>query len=128
MGAAEYFSKVVDPRVVGRCKHKLSDTLDGLELSRAVVFIDAMEPQTAIAKQIISFGADYILSLKGNHKHFFKDIQDSFTCKKYKRHRYESLEKNHGSIEKRVYTILYASEVFCEREGDNFSEKKTNYL
>lgn len=116
MGAAEYFSKVVDPRVVGRCKHKLSDTLDGLELSRAVVFIDAMEPQTAIAKQIIFSRADYILSLKGNHKYFFKDIQDSFTCEKYKRHRYESLEKNTGVLRSGFIRYLMPRK-FSERGG-----------
>lgn len=94
----------------------IPEVLDSLELTGSVVSIDAMGTQTTIAEQIISSGADYVLSLKGNHKHFFEDVQDSFTCKQYKSYRYRSLEKNHGRLEKRIYTTIYASEVFSEGE------------
>jgi partial transposase in ISPg6 len=42
--------------------------LDSLDLSGAVISIDAMGTQTNIAEQIIQSEADYILSLKGNQK------------------------------------------------------------
>jgi len=42
--------------------------LEQLDLKRAIVTTDAMGTQTAIAKQIKEAGADYILTLKANHK------------------------------------------------------------
>ena len=52
-------------------------------------------------------GSTHILS------HLYEDVQDCFTGQ-YKTHNYETLEKNHGRIEKRTYTTLSASEVFDE--------------
>ena len=93
----------------------IPEVLNSLDLSGAVVSIDAMGTQTHIAEQIIQSEADYILSLKGNQKHLYEDVQDCFTGQ-YKTHSYETLEKNHGRIEKRTYTTLSASEVFDEGE------------
>ena len=45
----------------------------------------------------------------------YEDVQDYFTGQ-YPCHRYETLEKNHGRIEKRTYTTLLASDVFNEGE------------
>ena len=75
--------------------------LDSLDLSRAVISIDAMGTQTNIAEQIVQSEADYILSLKGNQKHLYEDVQDCFTGQ-YTCHRYETLEKDHGRIDKRT--------------------------
>lgn len=96
--------------------HAIPEVLDSLELSGAVVSIDAIGTQTAIAEQIVSSGADYVLSLKANQKHLFEDVRDGFTGRGYKRHSYESFEKDHGRIEKRTYTTLSALEVFNEGE------------
>ena len=93
----------------------IPEVLNSLDLSGAVVSIDAMGTQTHIAEQIIQSEANYILSLKGNQKHLYEDVQDCFTGQ-YKTHSYETLEKNHGRIEKRTYTTLSASEVFDEGE------------
>ena len=93
----------------------IPEVLDSLDLSGAVISIDAMGTQTNIAEQIIQSEADYILSLKGNQKHLYEDVQDCFTGQ-YGCHSYETLEKNHGRIEKRTYTTLSASEVFDEEE------------
>lgn len=156
MDVQDYFSKVEDPRVVGRCKHKeralqrienqplyiclqiygkelisdlegkhiaidgkrlkgskkktgsthilsawvdevglslaqetvpekrnelqaISEILDSLNLSGAVISIDAIGTQTNIAEQIFQSEADYILSLKGNQKHLYEDVRDCFT-------------------------------------------------
>lgn len=76
----------------------IPEVLDSLDLSGLVISIDAMETQTNIAEQIIQLEADYILSLKGNQKHLYEDVQDCFTGQ-YTCHRYETLEKDHGRIE-----------------------------
>lgn len=73
---------------------------DSLDLSGSTVSIDAKGTQTAIAEVIIQSEADYILSLKANQKYLFEDVQDAFSGK-YKFHSWETLEKDHGRIEKR---------------------------
>ena len=89
----------------------IPEVLDSLDLSGAVISIDAMGTQTNIAEQIIQSEADYILSLKGNQKHLCEDVQDCFTGQ-YRCHSYETLEKDHGRIEKWTYITLLASEIY----------------
>ena len=74
---------------------------DSLDLSGSVVSIDAMGIQTAIAEVIIQSEADYILSLKANQKYLFEDVQDAFSGKD-KLHSWETIEKDHGRIEKHI--------------------------
>ena len=93
----------------------IPEVLDSLDLSGAVISIDAMGTQTNIAEQIIQSEADYILSFKGNQKYLYEDVQDCFTGQ-YTCHRYETLEKDYGRIEKRTYTTLLVSDVFDEGE------------
>ena len=69
----------------------IPEVLDSLDLSGAVISIDAMGTQTNIAEQIIQSEADYILSLKGNQKHLYEDVRDCFTGQ-YTCHCYETLE------------------------------------
>jgi predicted transposase YbfD/YdcC len=45
-----------------------------LELSGAIVTIDAMGCQKEIARTIRGEGADYLLALKGNHEHLFEQV------------------------------------------------------
>lgn len=65
----------------------IPEVLDSLDLSGAVISIDAMGTQTNIAEQIIQSEADYILSLKSNQKHLYEDVQDCFTGQ-YRCHRF----------------------------------------
>lgn len=82
-----------------------------LELSGGIVTIDAMGCQKKIASHIVSRGADYVLSLKGNHNKMSKEVEDFFTwaeASKYKDfgscHDYtETIEKGHGRVELRRY-------------------------
>ena len=67
----------------------IPEVLDSLDLSGSIISIDAMGTQTNIAEQIIQSEADYILSLKGNQKHLYEDVQDCFT-RQYPCHRYET--------------------------------------
>jgi len=52
--------------------------LKALELSATVVTIDAIGCQKAIAQQIVTQGADYILAVKENQPSLLADIKDSF--------------------------------------------------
>ena len=82
-----------------------------LEISGCLVTIDAMGCQTAIAKEIIDAGADYVLAVKGNQptlhegiKAFFDDhLEDDFARVKARRH--ETDEKGHGREEYRSYIV-----------------------
>lgn len=76
-----------------------------LALAGYIVTIDAMGTQKAIAQQIIEQEADYILSLKGNQGPSHQDValyfeqppvtaKEGWTC-------FESIEKDHGRIERR---------------------------
>lgn len=55
---------------------KLIDTLD---INGAVVTIDAMGCQKAIAKKIVDAGGDYVLAVKGNQNILHKEISKYFT-------------------------------------------------
>ena len=61
--------------------------------------------------------ADYVLALKGNHKHLAEDVKDAFTgrCKEFA---YNTLEKDHGRVEERTYTALCSQEVLDESQCD----------
>jgi predicted transposase YbfD/YdcC len=83
----------------------IPELIKRLELKGAVVSIDAMGCQKAIAHQILDKQADYVFSLKGNHsllhdqiKMFFQDNRDA-VCDSY-----ESTDGDHGRIEVRRYT------------------------
>lgn len=69
-----------------------------------IVTIDAMGCQTAIAKQIIKHGADYILAVKDNQKNLHKEIQDLFSL--HRSEQFETTEKDHGRIETRKCSIV----------------------
>jgi predicted transposase YbfD/YdcC len=51
-----------------------------LDLSGALVTIDAIGCQKAIAKQIVAGGGDYVLIVKGNQDRLLADIQETVTA------------------------------------------------
>jgi predicted transposase YbfD/YdcC len=85
--------------------------LEILELSGAMVTIDAMGCQTEISQKIVDAGADYCLAVKGNQPtlyqgivDFFDDhLQDDFARTRVRR--YATDEKGHGREEHRSYLI-----------------------
>lgn len=85
--------------------------LEMLELSGALVTIDAMGCQREIAEQIVASGADYVLAVKENqptlHKElvfFFADhCADDFA--RVNVHRQETYEHAHGRDEMRFYYL-----------------------
>jgi predicted transposase YbfD/YdcC len=86
--------------------------LELLELNGALVTIDAMGCQKAMARKVIDRGGDYILTVKDNQEHLLADIQQSF-LDAYARNfaglehdTYETRERGHGREEYRCYTVL----------------------
>jgi predicted transposase YbfD/YdcC len=90
--------------------------LELLELHGAVVTIDAMGCQKAIASKIVEGGGDYILTVKENQPNLLEDIQQRMAdawdtaFRDVKHDEYSTEDKGHGRVEKRHYTILYDPE------------------
>jgi predicted transposase YbfD/YdcC len=91
----------------------IPELLELLELHGAVVTIDAMGCQKAIASKIIERGGDYILTVKDNQPHLLEDIQKLMAgaldtgFRDLEHDEYSTEDKGHGRVEKRHYTILY---------------------
>lgn len=85
----------------------IPEILSMLELKGAVVTMDAMGCQKAIARQIIEAGAHYVLALKDNHPTLCEDVRlwlDTETAKGTLPVQ-ETVEKDHGRIEARRYSL-----------------------
>jgi predicted transposase YbfD/YdcC len=87
--------------------------LDLLDLQGALVTIDAMGCQKAIAQKIVDRGGDYILTVKDNQEHLLADIQQSLAqaCElDFAGLEYDSCEtreRGHGREEYRCYSVLH---------------------
>lgn len=123
--------------------------LDMMAIEGAVVTIDAMGCQRAIAKKIKDEKADYIIALKGNQGTLHEDVK-LFAAEQKARNfedtivtRHETLDGDHGRIERRKYTAIHdvgwlqerhdwpglAGVVMVEstREGAARTEQETRY-
>lgn len=89
--------------------------LDLLDLNGALVTIDAMGCQKAIAQKIIDQGGDYVLTVKDNQEHLHADIRQTLVqaCENdftgLEHDTYETHERGHGRDEYRCYTVLHAT-------------------
>jgi predicted transposase YbfD/YdcC len=80
-----------------------------VDIKGAIITIDAMGTQKAIAEQIIEGKADYVLALKGNHEtlhqavigHINEQWENDFAGVKARRH--QTRETGHGREETRTY-------------------------
>jgi predicted transposase YbfD/YdcC len=87
--------------------------LELLDVHGALVSLDAMGCQKAIARKIIEGGGNYVLTVKGNQEHLLADIQQSFmdACEKdfagMNHDTYETHEEGHGRKEHRCYRVLH---------------------
>jgi predicted transposase YbfD/YdcC len=79
--------------------------LAALELAGAVVTIDAMGCQRAIAEKIVDKKADYILAVKENQQSLLADIKDSFQMLAADAVD-EQLDCGHGRVERRTCSVL----------------------
>jgi predicted transposase YbfD/YdcC len=95
--------------------------LDMMAIEGAVVTIDAMGCQRAIAKKIIDKKADYVIALKGNQGTLHEDVKlfaaeqkaNGFEDTAVSRH--DTLDGEHGRIETRVYTGFHDIDWLRER-------------
>jgi predicted transposase YbfD/YdcC len=84
-----------------------------LELKGALVTIDAMGCQKAIAKQVVAQGGDYVLPVKGNQGRLYEDIAASVAeavrrdFEGVEHDSYYREESGHGRRERRSYFVLY---------------------
>lgn len=90
--------------------------LDLLGVNGALVTIDAMGCQKAIARKIVDKGGHYGLTVKDNQPHLLEDIQQAFTKALdtdfigLDHDRYEKRERGHGREEYRSYTVIHSTE------------------
>ncbi len=97
-------------------------TLSLLDVSGALVSIDAMGCQKAIAQKIVDQGADYVLTVKDNQPHLLADIQEAFArafqtdFAGLEHDTYTTQERGHGREERRSYTILQSTEGIRHRQ------------
>ena len=95
--------------------------LDMLAIEGAVVTIDAMGCQRAIAQKIIDKKADYILALKGNQGTLRDDVELFANERKVKDFkdttvsRHETVDGDHGRIETRSVTVIHDTAWLQER-------------
>jgi len=89
----------------------IPELLDQIDIGGAVVTIDAMGCQKAIAKMIINGGGDYVLAVKENQPKLYKAIQAFFNeqmerdLKHIEHRRHETRDKGHGRVEERYYYL-----------------------
>ena len=86
--------------------------LEMLELSGAIISIDAMGCQKEIAKKIIKGGGDYVLAVKDNQpklseaiEKFFIERHENDDFRDYGCRQYTTIERSRGRIEERHYLI-----------------------
>jgi predicted transposase YbfD/YdcC len=90
----------------------IPELLQLLELKGALVTIDAMGCQKAIAEQIVTAGADYVLTVKDNQPTLHADVQQVFLAGLENEfaeleHRYhKTTETGHGRAESRHYHLV----------------------
>lgn len=81
--------------------------LEMLDITRAVVTIDAMGCQHEIAKKVLEKEADYLLALKGNQGQLSADVKLFFSKlpKASKFFVHKETDGGHGRIETRISTV-----------------------
>lgn len=104
---------VLAQRAVGEKANEISaipELLALLDITGAVVTVDAMGCQKTIARTITEAGADYVLALKDNHPTLRADVQRWLDTEIDRGHLAveETVEKDHGRIEVRRYALSTA--------------------
>jgi predicted transposase YbfD/YdcC len=85
--------------------------IEQIDVKGAIVTIDAMGCQKAIAQQIVREGGDYVLAVKDNQPKlhetliaFFGELEKEGAIEASQR-KYETHEKGHGRLESRYYCL-----------------------
>jgi predicted transposase YbfD/YdcC len=93
-----------------------------VDIKGAIITIDAMGTQKAIAEQIIDSKADYLLALKGNQETLHQAVidyideqsQNEFANVKARHH--ATQEKGHGREERRIYIQMPVPDTLADLE------------
>ena len=117
--ASEHQLVLAQQRVEGKSNEitAIPHLLELLSLEGAIITLDAMGTQRAIAEQIIQGGGDYILALKGNHGNLCKGVGQFFEqavsadWQGIEHSYYEQTESNHHRIELRQVWVVPFSAV-----------------
>jgi|WetSurMetagenome_2_1015567.scaffolds.fasta_scaffold183623_1 predicted transposase YbfD/YdcC len=96
--------------------------LDQLDLTNAVVTIDAAGCQRNIVDEIVAGGGEYMVALKGNQETLHRDVtglfatllQEDFVDTPVSR--YEERDESHGRVEERNYYQISVPTDFPQRE------------
>jgi predicted transposase YbfD/YdcC len=87
----------------------IPELIDHLDVSGAIVTIDAAGCQKTIAAKIVDGGGDYVLSLKGNQGNLHKEVESWITEQidnnfvNVKVRRYQQTVKGHGRVDELTY-------------------------
>ncbi len=85
--------------------------IDRIDVKGAIVTIDAMGCQKAIAKKIVDAKADYVLAVKDNQPKLHEAIKELFSDKrqddllKMPHRKHQTREKGHGRSDERYYVL-----------------------
>lgn len=96
----------------------IPELLKLLSIQGCIVTIDAMGCQKAIAEKIIKSQADYVLSLKTNHRHlclsvaswFSASLADGFATQAHSHHLDPTAPRSHGRLESREHWLIEVPE------------------
>jgi predicted transposase YbfD/YdcC len=86
--------------------------LELLDLHGALVTLDAMGCQKAIAQKIVERGGDYLLTVKDNQEHLREDVEACVAqalergLEGHDYYTYECSERGHGRAETRSYVVI----------------------
>lgn len=100
----------------------IPELLQQIELSDALVTIDAMGCQKEIARDIVDGGGDFVIAVKDNQPslreaiagHFLKHIERDLEDLRY-RH-FETSDKGHGRLDERSYYLCKVPTDFAVKE------------
>lgn len=100
----------------------IPELLKLLDLQGALVTIDAIGCQKAIAQQIVDKSGNYLLAVKGNQEHLLEDIQATVAKAvdgAFPKHQVATVTTTgtgHGRSERRTYTVITNLEAIRDRE------------
>ena len=101
----------------------IPELLTNLAIEGSIISIDAMGTQKEIVSQIVNKKADYVLSLKRNHKNLYDDVALFLDDKEVIYDEYEHTDAAHGRIEVRnckvIKDIKWLKERYPEWENLN---------
>jgi predicted transposase YbfD/YdcC len=100
----------------------IPELLGRLDLTGAIVTIDAAGCQKNIAQQIVDQGGDYLLALKGNQRNIYKAVQE-FVVQQLDQslpgeleQRHEVTEKQHGRVDTYQYLQVAVPSTLKDRQ------------